>query len=84
MIKRMESEHIRIGRVADNEVILTINGNDSRLTVDELQEVYRLTQHFWDANNLYQFTKEAIAERERWESERNTAELALAPIGKLR
>jgi hypothetical protein len=70
MIKMMASDNIRIGRVADDEVVLTIREGDIRLTVDELHELHRLTQHFWDANNLWQHTKEAKAEREQWKKER--------------
>lgn len=81
MIKRMETENIQVGLIAHEQttetgydVVLTIKGSDNKLTVDELQELVRVSQSMWEVNNLYNHTSEAIAERKRWEEEeRNPA-----------
>ena len=91
MIKRMETENIKVGLIAHDpttetgfDVVLTINGNDNKLTVDELNELVRVVANMWEVNSLYNFTSESIAERKRWEEEeKNPVSIGGPVTGKL-
>jgi hypothetical protein len=84
MIKVMESANVRIERNSDTLVTLTVNGKDMALNIDELNEIVRMTEHFWSINNLYNFTTEAKKERERWENESlNMPKIAQGAFGRV-
>lgn len=67
MIKIIQSENVGVAMVAQESIKLTINGEDTMLSIDELSELREVTNHFWDANSLWGHTSEAKAERERHE-----------------
>ena len=69
MIKTMESENIKVGFLKEVEVMVTIKGQITVMTIDELKELRDLTEHFWNCNNLWNRTSEAIVERERCETD---------------
>lgn len=85
MIKLMESANVRIELYAAEEqspvvpvARLTTKDAIIDLSVDELKELKNIVENMWNVNDLYQWTKESIAERERWEKERNEP---ISPLG---
>jgi hypothetical protein len=72
MIKIIQGENVGVFMVSEESIKLTINGQDIMINVDELNELRNVAAQIWDANNLWHFTKEAKADRQRHELEFNS------------
>lgn len=80
MIKRMETESIKIERADETTVFINI-GDDEKtviLTVDQLKELILVGECFFNVNNLEHYTESSIKQREEWAIEART------PYGMLR
>jgi hypothetical protein len=69
MIKLMQGKNVGMQLKDDGNVLLEIHGQQSLISVDDLEEIRTITDHFWSANNLYNQTSEAKKDRERHETE---------------
>ncbi len=69
MIKVMKGENVSMEINVAGTITLEIDGTVSVLDADSFEELRNMADHFWSANNLYNQTSEAKADRERHETE---------------